>query len=343
MACGLGAVALMFIFVKEATYSPLTESFEDEILPLEAQIENIDNLIESKTNELSNVQKSIDNVSSEINSAKLKTEITNTVIDNLVDENTNLTSVLEQLKKSAATKYKPVKKIYISGCNVEGKKIILLIDSSESMLHKELVEIIRLSVQTDFIKQNTEKWKKAKQIYRWLVNNLPEDSEVILASFNKDLKIKPNTNDWIDSRNKIEIEGHLVHLLTEAPDHGTNLQLAFKKLEQWKDADSIYLITDGLPTQAIKPRSSTPSLKDGRIERCLKKELVDLECRLNFFSAFKDTYKDIFYDADQKTYNAKLNIILLPLKGDPKATFTYSLFSKQTNGCFLTSSKDWPS
>ena len=114
MACGLGAVALMFIFVKEATYSPLTESFEDEILPLEAQIENIDNLIESKTNELSNVQKSIDNVSSEINSAKLKTEITNNVIDNLVDENTNLTSVLEQLKKSAATKYKPVKKIYIS-------------------------------------------------------------------------------------------------------------------------------------------------------------------------------------------------------------------------------------
>ena len=111
MACGLGAVALMFIFVKEATYSPLTESFEDEILPLEAQIENIDNLIESKTNELSNVQKSIDNVNSEINSAKLKTEITNNVIDNLVDENTNLTSVLEQLKKSAATKYKPVKKI----------------------------------------------------------------------------------------------------------------------------------------------------------------------------------------------------------------------------------------
>ena len=44
MACGLGAVALMFIFVKEATYSPLTESFKDEILPLEAQIENIDNL-----------------------------------------------------------------------------------------------------------------------------------------------------------------------------------------------------------------------------------------------------------------------------------------------------------
>ena len=151
--------------------------------------------------------------------------------------------------------------------------------------HPDTGEIIQL--KASYLEDKFPREKKAKQIYRWLVNNLPEDSEVILASFNKDLKIKPNTNDWIDSRNKIEIEGHLVHLLTEAPDHGTNLQLAFKKLEQWKDADSIYLITDGLPTQAIKPSSSTPSLKDGRIERCLKKELIDLECRLNFFSALE--------------------------------------------------------
>lgn len=347
MACGLGAVALMFIFVKEATYSPLTESFKDEILPLEVQIENIDNLIKSKTDELTNVKKTIDNVNLEISSAKSKTDITNSVIDDLVKQNTNLTSALEELNKKADTKYKPVKKSYISGCNVEGKKIILLIDSSESMLHKELVEIIRLSVQTDNIKQNTEKWTKAKQIYRWLVNNLPEESEVILASFNKDLKIKPNTNKWINSQNKIEIESHLVHLLTESPDHGTNLQQAFKQLEPWKNADSIYLITDGLPTQAIEPRSlreniknkSTSqelSIKEKRIDRCLDKELIDLECRLHFFNAFKDTYREIFRDA-------KLNTILLPLKGDPKATYQYSKFSKESKGCFLTSSKDWPS
>lgn len=347
MACGLGAVALMFIFVKEAKYSPLTESFKDEILPLEVQIENIDNLIKSKTDELTNVKKTIDNVNLEISSTKSKTDITNSVIDDLVKQNTNLTSALEELNKKADTKYKPVKKSYISGCNVEGKKIILLIDSSESMLHKELVEIIRLSVQTDNIKQNTEKWSKAKQIYRWLVNNLPEESEVILASFNKDLKIKPNTNKWINSQNKIEIESHLVHLLTESPDHGTNLQQAFKQLEPWKNADSIYLITDGLPTQAIEPRSLTEniknkstsqelSIKEKRIDRCLDKELIDLECRLHFFNAFKDTYKEIFRDA-------KLNTILLPLKGDPKATYHYSKFSKESRGCFLTSSKDWPS
>tara|TARA_B100001093_G_scaffold511797_1_gene580487 strand:- start:2347 stop:3387 length:1041 start_codon:yes stop_codon:yes gene_type:complete len=345
MACGLGAVALMFIFVKEATFSPLTESFKDEIIPLEDQIIAIDNLIESKEIELSNVETSIKDINFEVSEVESRTEIANNVIDNLVDQNTNLNSSLEELNKKSETKYKPVKKSYISGCNIEGKKIILLLDSSESMLHKELVQIIRLSVQNDSVKQNTEKWSKAKQIFRWMVTNLPEGSQVMLATFNKDLRIYPN-NKWIDSSNKVEIEKNILYLLNESPDHGTNLQLAFSKLSSFSSADNIYLITDGLPTLAIKPRSLKEniksrsvsqelSLKERRIASCLDEPLVDLQCRLNYFNAFKDTYKKSFR-------SSKLNTILLPMKGDPLASYEYALFSKETNGCFLTSSKDWP-
>ncbi len=345
MACGLGAVALMFIFVKEATFSPLTESFKDEIIPLEDQIITIDNLIESKEIELSNVETSIKDINFEVSEVESRTEIANNVIDNLVDQNTNLNSSLEELNKKSETKYKPVKKSYISGCNIEGKKIILLLDSSESMLHKELVQIIRLSVQNDSVKQNTEKWLKAKQIFRWMVTNLPEGSQVMLATFNKDLRIYPN-NKWIDSSNKVEIEKNILYLLNQSPDHGTNLQLAFSKLSSFSSADNIYLITDGLPTLAIKPRSLKEniksrsvsqelSLKERRIASCLDEPLVDLQCRLNYFNAFKDTYKKSFR-------SSKLNTILLPMKGDPLASYEYALFSKETNGCFLTSSKDWP-
>ena len=345
MACGLGAVALMFIFVKEATFSPLTESFKDEIIPLEDQIITIDNIIESKEIELSNVETSIKDINFEVSEVESRTEIANNVIDNLVDQNTNLNSSLEELNKKSETKYKPVKKSYISGCNIEGKKIILLLDSSESMLHKELVQIIRLSVQNDSVKQNTEKWLKAKQIFRWMVSNLPEGSQVMLATFNKDLRIYPN-NKWIDSSNKVEIEKNILYLLNQSPDHGTNLQLAFSKLSSFSSADNIYLITDGLPTLAIKPRSLKEniksrsvsqelSLKERRIASCLDEPLVDLQCRLNYFNAFKDTYKKSFR-------SSKLNTILLPMKGDPLASYEYALFSKETNGCFLTSSKDWP-
>tara|TARA_Y200000002_G_C22687817_1_gene666721 strand:- start:1043 stop:2077 length:1035 start_codon:yes stop_codon:yes gene_type:complete len=344
MACGLGAVALMFIFVKEATFSPLSESFKNEILPLEDQIVNIESLIQSKTTELSNIKQTIDNTNIQINTVKLKTDVTNTVIDSLVNQNTDLASSLQKIESMPKEKYN-VKKSYISGCNVEGKRIILLLDSSKSMLHKELVEIFRLSVQTDKVKQNTEKWTKGKDIFRWLFNNLPDNSQVFLASFNEDLNLYQNDRTWIDSKNTVEIEKRILYLTSNVPDNGTNLQQAVKKLPL-KDADNIYLITDGLPTLAIQPNTlreniqsrsvtSSLSLKEERIQRCLNKSLVDLDCRLNFFNAFKETFQSEFR-------NTKLNTILLPMKGDPEATYEFSLLSKQSGGCFLTSSKDWP-
>ena len=59
MACGLGAVALMFVFVKEATFSPLNESFENEILPIESEIESINEDINFKEKEILNINSEI--------------------------------------------------------------------------------------------------------------------------------------------------------------------------------------------------------------------------------------------------------------------------------------------
>ena len=112
MACGLGAVALMFIFVKEATFSPLSESFKNEILPLEDQIVNIESLIQSKTIELSNIKQTIDNTNIQINTVKLKTDVTNTVIDSLVNQNTDLASSLQKIESMPKEKYS-VKKYHL--------------------------------------------------------------------------------------------------------------------------------------------------------------------------------------------------------------------------------------
>ena len=59
MACGLGAVALMFVFVKEATFSPLNESFENEIIPIGAEIESINEDINFKEKEILNINNEI--------------------------------------------------------------------------------------------------------------------------------------------------------------------------------------------------------------------------------------------------------------------------------------------
>ena len=329
MACGLGAVALMFVFVKEATFSPLNESFENEILPIELEIESINEDINFKEKEILNINNEIQMTERSAKNSKQKIEVANNVIENLINQNNELSASLKNINKKSETKYKPVKKSYISGCNVTGKKIILLLDSSKSMLHKDLVEIIRLSVEEDSIKKNTEKWKKAKDILRWLSFNLPSDAKVLIAKFNTELIIYPDTKDWTDANNTLEIEKQILFLLNEAPNKGTNLQKSIEQLKNWNDADSIYLITDGLPTLAKKSNSQS------RLNRCLEKDTVSSECRQLFFDKFVESYSDIFP-------NTKFNTILLPMIGDPIATFKYSVFSKENDGCFLTSSDDWP-
>ena len=127
----------------------------------------------------------------------------------------------------------------------------------------------------------------------------------------------------------MQIEKQILFLLNEAPDKGTNLQKSIEQLKNWNDADSIYLITDGLPTLAKKSNSQS------RLNRCLEKDTVSSECRQLFFDKFVESYSDIFP-------NTKFNTILLPMIGDPVATFKYSVFSKENDGCFLTSSDDWP-
>tara|TARA_B100000965_G_scaffold390080_1_gene396503 strand:- start:2146 stop:3138 length:993 start_codon:yes stop_codon:yes gene_type:complete len=329
MACGLGAVALMLVFIKESKFSPLTEDFKNEIVPIEENIDDINNKIINKNIELNNLEIEILNTSSQKQSTESKINITNNVIQQLIDENNELSSSLAEINKESEEKYKPVKKSYISGCNVTGKKIILLLDSSQSMLHKELVQILRLRMQSDVIKQNTQKWNKAKDIYRWLAYSAPSGSSILLAKFDSKVTQYPSNTNWIDSNNKVEIEKQIQYLLSSPPDGGTNLYNAIDSLKTWSEADSLYLVTDGLPTL------TKSSKNNNKISRCLEKDSVSSECRELFFDEFAKSYF--------KNFNStKFNTILLPMVGDPNATFKYALFSKETNGCFVTSSADWP-
>ena len=44
----------------------------------------------------------------------------------------------EKENSSKENKYEEFQKGYLSGCNVEGNKVVFLLDSSASMLHKKL-------------------------------------------------------------------------------------------------------------------------------------------------------------------------------------------------------------
>lgn len=329
MACGLGAVALMFVFVKESTFNPLNSDFSSEIIPIETEIKSLNYEIQNKLDEIENIDNEISNTKKLLNSSSIKINTVNETIDELVNSNKDLTQVLMSAEAETAKSIIPVKKKYISGCNVLGEKIIFLLDVSKSMYAKEVIDIIEYSLLPKPERDDAMKWKNSSKAFRWLVENAPTNSQIFIAGFNTNLIHDAKIGKWTGINSKTNIERQLLSILSLYPDKGTNLQQALNDLIPWSDADSIYLITDGLPTLTIE---NTNSIKTSR---CSKDDYVSGDCRIHYFNEFVEDLDDLFP-------KVKFNTILYPMKGDPEASFYFSNLSTSTGGCFMTPSANWP-
>src|SRR5205807_1494717 len=57
---------------------------------------------------------------------------------------------------------------YITGLRMRGKRILILLDVSASMLHEDLVEILRLRNTDEAHKRAAAKWRRAVETVNWL-------------------------------------------------------------------------------------------------------------------------------------------------------------------------------
>ena len=187
MACGLGAVALMFVFVKESTFNPLNSDFSSEIIPIENEIISLNYELQNKLVEIKNIDNEILNSKKLLNSSSIRIDAVNETIDELVKSNKDLTQVLMKAEAETFKSIIPVKKKYISGCNVLGEKIIFLLDVSKSMYAKEVIDIIEYSLLPKSERDESVKWKNSSKALRWLVENAPTNSQILIAGFNTDL------------------------------------------------------------------------------------------------------------------------------------------------------------
>lgn len=101
--------------------------------------------------------------------------------------------------------------------------------------------------------------------------------------------------------------------------------------------DSVYLITDGLPTKG----EPIKGINKEKLNKCFrigsKKNPVrniSSECRLELFKKALRAYV--------KDTNIKTSVILLPIEGDPKAAASFWALSNRTKGTLISPSQDWP-
>lgn len=322
MACGLGAVILLFFIIDFQE----TPEIPDEI-PSNNVVAGEEQLL--RINEMKDREKilSTDVVKMSQQLAKV---IEEEVQLSILSAPTNQGEIKSQVVNA---NNKPGSLI---GLTVEGPEILVLLDTSASMAYSKLVDIILgIDEKTGSYLKKGEKWQQAQNIGKWLIENAPKKSKIRSLGFSD--KIIFADGSWLSRSDALQSFG--TNLKDLGPKGGTSLAVPLEHIVDSKmNPSDIYLITDGLPTLGGELSSSNIFNKiRTKIKGCGSSnnslKLVDGECRRNlFFNAVREF---------QTTSSAVVNVILLPLEGDPDGAPLYQKWTAQLGGSFLSPSEDW--
>ncbi len=210
---------------------------------------------------------------------------------------------------------------YITGLVIRGRRVLVLVDRSASMVSDDLVEIIRLRNTPEARRRAAQKWRRATEIVTWLLSQLPKTTLYQVYAYNTSaVPLSPETGgQWLDAGDEAQLDRMLRALDQLTPMDGTSLINALRAARQMSPRpDQIVLVTDGMPTQGATP----PALR----------RFIDVDGRARLFDeAVRMMGRDIPVD-----------VVLLPLRGDLPASHRYWMFARDTGGAFLMPSKDWP-
>lgn len=347
MFCGFGAVVLLVLILNTNTQQERNEIFADmrsEVVRMENEvIVGRENMVLSRNSmqatdkeivlmqgQARAVQQSMLEIEEGLTDLDRRTTASKAHINQLKSDIQGLdktTSELAKEQKDASSQGNKVHQFtgegnrqYLTGLKLSGKRTLILLDVSASMLDETIVNIIRLRNMSDERKQAAEKWKRAQGTAEWLISNLPESSQFQVYLFNtraqSALPLKQGA--WLDASRPEEVAGVVAALREAVPAGGTSLFHAFEAANSLLPRpDNILLVTDGLPTQGRKkPTNTTVSSKE----------------RLKLFdNAVK-----------QLPASIPVNTILLPMEGDAYAAAAFWKLAVATSGSFLTPARDWP-
>jgi len=210
---------------------------------------------------------------------------------------------------------------YITGLTLKGRRILVLIDRSASMLDEDLVNIIRLRNSSTSAQLSAEKWRRATDISNWIINEIPESSQFQVIGFNTIAAplIDGIAGEWIPGNDATRREKLQSVIGQIVPTGGTSLINALATIRGMRvPPDQVILITDGLPTQG----ASTPALR----------RFINAGDRARLFD---EAIRGL-------SRNIPIDVILMPMKGDVPAPHRFWGLARMTKGTFIMPSPDWP-
>jgi len=347
MSCGFGAVILFFMIINshvnattENDNSELmaeTNRLEIEVLEgrknlalarntkqkLEVEKEDADSMIAQIIALIKELQAELDKYDQDTLAKIERVEKLQSDIKSLEEEVKRLLAIKAE-QDAAGEQIREFKgdgdRQYLTGLKLGGERTLILVDRSASMLSDRLINVIRrrnLPVEEQL---RSRKWRQVIATVDWLTSQFDEDDQYQMYMFNNVAEpvIRGTEGVWLTADDGVQLDEAVRVLRRTPPKNGTNMHSAFAVAKSLSPRpDNIILLVDGMPTMEAATTNQ---------------RVVGANERLN-----------IFYGATRELPSGvPLNIMLFPMEGDFDAPISFWSLALQTNGSFMTVSRDWP-
>lgn len=347
MSCGFGAVVLLFMIINHATKESADDANIDQVSEtnllekrvdlakrnlfelkntiteveerrqvMQGQSQQVIQVLEEQRDELANLdkttlarQEAIEKLKADIRSLDQDTQRLQGSQAQADDQGDDLRSITGDGNR-----------LYLTGLRMGGRRVLVLVDASASMLAETIVNIVRRRNMSDSDKRKSPKWRRALGSVDWLVAKLPKDTSFQIYTFNQlaTPTVDGSSGDWFNTSNPQEVQSAMVGLNQVVPEKGTSLFNAFQVIRDMEPPpDNVFLLTDGLPTMGKNlpiRKTASPS------------------ARLRHFNQA----------ANSLLPGVPVNIILFPMEGDPMAAASFWRLAQVSSGSFISPARDWP-
>ena len=209
---------------------------------------------------------------------------------------------------------------YLTGLRMGGRHVVILVDTSTSMLDRTIVNILRRRHMTPEQQRRSPKWQQVVNTVDWLSTQIEPGTDVQVIGFTDKATwlIPGSEGKWVTINDGSELDAPIEALRKSYPQGPTSLAVAFNAIKVLEPKpDNIYLLVDGLPTMGdVMP--TRPGVKASE--------------RLDHFNRA----------IRQLPVGVPVNTLLFPMEGDPQAAPAYWLLAIRTGGSMMAPSEDWP-
>ena len=334
MACGFGAVTLLFLILRHNTImvevpdiklAAEVDLLEQDIRQAEVQRVELLNSIEEIEKRLVEAQGASRRYVTELTELEESIQSDPNQIDMLrrqVEELERETAAMDEIEFGDKVRQflGDGNRQYLTGLKLGGERVLIMVDASASMLDDNVVNVIRRRNMSDDLIRTAPKWVWAMRTVEWLLAQLPPSSRFQIYLFNTETSAAlPDTEgEWLDAADSLALEDAVSGMRQFVPGGGTSLERAFESVNEFQDRpDNIFLLTDGLPTQGRTPPKNYMVSGEQR--------------RRHFINAVAKVPRGV-----------PINTILFPMEGDPEAAALFWQLAMNSEGAFIAPSRDWP-